>query len=354
MSWSSPPNSNSKPIVFVTHDESTFNANDGRRSGWIKDKQMPLRPKGQGKGIMVSAFLTPGGILKIPDSIPDEEILARHPDWQKTADGKTLVREAVRYLEFGKDNYWTGDKMVEHAIQAAKIFQFAFPQCRGLFAFDNAPNHSVYAADALVADRMGLNPGGKQPKMRDGYIHARNRPQRMIFSSLHPKYPNQPKGLQQILVERNLWREHNSFGKFLLKCASCPKSGIDHKQCCARAVIANQPDFLQQKGRLEEELTRLGLELIFYPKFHCELNFIERFWCSAKHYARDNCSYSLQGLRETVPNALHSVSATTINNYFNHCDRTIDAYAEDLTYGTKEFTTRMYKSHRQVKDSTKN
>ena len=28
--------------------------------------EQPLRPKGKGKGIMISAFLTPGGILKVP------------------------------------------------------------------------------------------------------------------------------------------------------------------------------------------------------------------------------------------------------------------------------------------------
>ena len=129
----------------------------------------------------------------------------------------------------------------------------------------------------------------KQAKMRDTWNHPRNRPQRMIFSRLHPKYPNLPKGLQQVLAERNLRRETNSFGKFLLNCP--PDSpGTDHKKCCARTLIAKQPDFLEQKRRLEEELNLLGLEVIFYPKFHCELNFIERLWCSAKHYVRDNCS----------------------------------------------------------------
>jgi hypothetical protein len=42
-------------------------------------------------------------------------------------------------------------------------------------------------------------------------------------------------------------------------------------------LIAAQRDFQEQKGRLQEELEALGWELIFYPKFHCELNFIEIF-----------------------------------------------------------------------------
>ncbi|RPA90423.1 hypothetical protein L873DRAFT_1652355, partial [Choiromyces venosus 120613-1] len=44
-----------------------------------------------------------------------------------------------------------------------------------------------------------------------------------------------------------------------------------------------------------------GRRAIFYPNFHCKLNFIEGFWCSAKYYARENCQHSLEGLQETIP-----------------------------------------------------
>jgi len=47
------------------------------------------------------------------------------------------------------------------------------------------------------------------------------------------------------------------------------------------------------KGRLEEELLAEGQEILD-PKFHCELNFIERFWCVAKFYARENCRLGLE------------------------------------------------------------
>jgi hypothetical protein len=48
-----------EPLVFITHDESTFNANDGKRKIWGVEGTNPLRPKGKGKGIMISGFLTP-------------------------------------------------------------------------------------------------------------------------------------------------------------------------------------------------------------------------------------------------------------------------------------------------------
>ena len=92
--------------------------------------------------------------------------------------------------------------------------------------------------------------------------------------------------------------------------------------------------------------------IIFCPKFHRELNFIEGFWCAAKWYASENCECSLEGLRKIVPAALDSVSAISINRYYNHGARVIDAYADGFKYGTKDFTARVYKGHRQVVDKT--
>ena len=73
--------------------------------------------------------------------------------------------------------------------------------------------------------------------------------------------------------------------------------------------MANEPDFRNQKGQLEEELETRGQ---LYPKFHCELSFIERYWCGCNWYARENCQYTLPGLRETVPEAFE-VSLTRYN-----------------------------------------
>ena len=61
--------------------------------------RQPLKPKGKGKGIMVSGFLTPGGRLQVPDHIPDSELL-QDPQWVKV-DGKP-VRDAMWLLEHGK------------------------------------------------------------------------------------------------------------------------------------------------------------------------------------------------------------------------------------------------------------
>ncbi len=97
--------SNNKPIVFITLDESTFHSNDGKHQQWVKNGKQKLRPKGRGKGIMVSGFLTPGGILRVPDLISDEELL-NNSSWPKNTKGKP-IGDAIEYIEFGKDIYLT-------------------------------------------------------------------------------------------------------------------------------------------------------------------------------------------------------------------------------------------------------
>jgi len=66
---------------------------------------------------MVLGFFTPGGILRIPDHVSDKE-LDHIGQWPKDSEGR-CVREAMQLLEYGKDNYWNGDKMVNQTINIA-------------------------------------------------------------------------------------------------------------------------------------------------------------------------------------------------------------------------------------------
>jgi hypothetical protein len=66
-------------LILVTHDESTFYANDRRPTGWIsKSEKGKPQPKGEGQSIMVSDFLT----LEWGRLVDDDEyinLIALHP-----------------------------------------------------------------------------------------------------------------------------------------------------------------------------------------------------------------------------------------------------------------------------------
>jgi len=47
-------NEDEKLHVFVTHDETTFQANDGLEAGWMPNGEHPLRKKGHGRSLHVS------------------------------------------------------------------------------------------------------------------------------------------------------------------------------------------------------------------------------------------------------------------------------------------------------------
>ncbi len=55
-----------------------------------------------------------------------------------------------------------------------------------------------------------------------------------------------------------------------------------------------------------------GYVCIFYPKFHCKLNFIEWYWGAAKHYTWENCNYSWSGLQQIVPISLEIINLIII------------------------------------------
>jgi len=47
-------------------------------------------------------------------------------------------------------------------------------------------------------------------------------------------------------------------------------------------ILYNEPDFAQAESLLETLCQAQGVEVIFLPKFHCELNFIKQCWGHAK------------------------------------------------------------------------
>lgn len=130
---------------------------------------------------------------------------------------------------------------------------------------------------------MKLGPGqGKGtvplPCMRDTCFGPNNTPQSMVFPNDHPTYPNQPKGIQQVLIERGLFNP-----ALRLDCDDCKKKISEdpgrylRTDCCHRRVMASQPDFLNQLPGIVEIVKAAGHDCIFYPKFHCELNYIEMY-----------------------------------------------------------------------------
>ncbi|KAJ7692283.1 hypothetical protein B0H17DRAFT_851995, partial [Mycena rosella] len=98
-----------RELVLGAHDEMTAQANDGKKKSWILDGEHALKKKGVGRGMHQS------------------DVILSTVGW---------LSEASQSMEYGKnyEGYWTGEMFVKQV---------------------------TYALDALLPQRMNMNPGGK-------------------------------------------------------------------------------------------------------------------------------------------------------------------------------------------------
>ena len=189
------------------------------------------------------------------------------------------------------------------------MLKYKYPRDEGykvVRIFDHSSCHGAYSDDVLNAYKMNAKPGGKQPVMRDTTWNGKV--QRLVFNI------GIPKGLIQVLTERKKY-----------------KQGMKLEEM--RAELATHQDFREEKTKIEHYLNSLGHVCIFLPKFHCELNPIERCWAQAKRITRANTNYTIQRLRMTVPQALDAVTVDNVNNYFRKVRHYMFAYLQGYSGG---------------------
>ena len=97
-----------------------------------------------------------------------------------------------------------------------------------------------------------------------------------------------------------------------------PRPPTAVRNCCALRILKSQDDFKNEVSLLEIVVTQAEHEVIF-PKFHCELNYIEYYWAALKRFTRDNCRYSFSELEPTVLQAMED------NPAFCYEEQTLDA-----------------------------
>ncbi|KAJ3884844.1 hypothetical protein GG344DRAFT_91443 [Lentinula edodes] len=238
-------------------------AHDGQKKGWVLEDNQPLKKKGPGRGIHQSDFIcSTVGCLK----------------------------DASVTLEYGKNHegFWNCELFIKQLMVLGMYI--------AVVLVDNLQGHAAYAKDALRVSKMGFHPGGKQCRMRNGWFtHNRQKiDQSMLFPPDHPQYPDQPKGMQQVLIEQGLW-----------------KAGLYMK--CKGECPTEVPDFQEQKSLVQEVIEEAGEFLSLFVTCICctkfiqgicvsfSQNFIEYFWHATLH--------------ENMPKALASIKIELIRKW---------------------------------------
>jgi hypothetical protein len=129
-------------------------------------------------------------------------------------------------------------------------------------------------------------------------------PQVFYFLEDHPSMPGWFKSMETIIWECGLWPDK---GDLLTQCPGfhCPPNCID---CCCRHILFLQPDFMPQKPQLQELVESHGHLCDYYPKYHCEMNFIEQYWGAAKlHFHMTGWAATIDKMEKKVIQCLDDI-----------------------------------------------
>ncbi len=142
--------------------------------------------------------------------------------------------------------------------------------------------------------------------------------------------------LHQVLEERSL----------------VPKDGRRFVKEDMVALLSSCEDFQNEQPIVVRDMDALGCEVVFLPKFHCELNPIERVWAMAKAEARALCDYSYPKLRQNVPRCLDKCSPLHIRRFIRKSRDYLRLYARGVSTDQLDIERKIYKSHRRINDIT--
>ena len=127
-------------------------------------------------------------------------------------------------------------------------------------------------------------------------------------------------------------------------------------------------NFIAQKSHLKELITSCGHICDFYPKYHCELNFIEQYWGTAKfHYQSTPKTSDIDKMEQNVIACLEEIPQLQILRYVilflaqksffitcylysllryaNHATRFIDSYTQGLSGPEAAWANKKYHGH---------
>ena len=110
-----------KHLVLIFHDESSFHANEGQSVMWAEEGRVPIRPKNQGRGLMVSDFVTDfDGLLQL--SIDE---------YRRAAESDPSIRMCAReIIKFGSgsEGYWNNAKFLKQMEWLSKLLTSSIHQ----------------------------------------------------------------------------------------------------------------------------------------------------------------------------------------------------------------------------------
>ncbi|CAN0111035.1 unnamed protein product, partial [Ectocarpus sp. 6 AP-2014] len=111
-------------------------------------------------------------------------------------------------------------------------------------------------------------------------------------------------------------------------------------------VFSDLRAFKAQLNKVEQIFKEVGHVCIFLPKYHPELNAIERYWGYVKHVLRLHCEYSLTHMLKILPGALSGVPLEHIRAWSRLVWLYVEAYDDGVVDYLKDRELKEWNTHR--------
>ncbi|KAG1761234.1 hypothetical protein EDD22DRAFT_980306 [Suillus occidentalis] len=251
-------------VIIWNHDKSTYYTNDRQKIQWVHNLETAIPyTKGEGASLMVANMASNAMDILEHHFLDEDHVI--------------VFNNATTYL-----------KRADDALSAHKIPQFP-PRHGKEWDGSNWTNNGQptnWGVEVNVVDENGKfihKPSGEIKKKKVKMCDA-------TFADSSPQSLYYPEG-------------HQLAGHAdVSKC----KKGVEC--CCCQRMLFNEPNFMNVKSLLKIACKARGFQAIFFPKFHCELNFIEQCWGYSKWLYREFPASSKEvDLEHNVLTALASV-----------------------------------------------
>ncbi|KAG2341755.1 hypothetical protein BDR05DRAFT_976858 [Suillus weaverae] len=251
-----------------------------------------------------------------------------------------------------REGYFTCEDILQQASKAMDILEKHYMDKDHVMVFDNAITHLKCTDDAL--DKWdGTNWGeGRKPTNWGVEVNV-------VSEDGKPVH-----GLDGAVLKKKVPMGNGKFADGSLqslyypeghKCAGVFKGMVTSKiwaECPGFQMLYNEPDFVGVKSLLEIACKACGFRAIFFPKFHCELNFIEQCWGYSKHVYREFPVSSKEAdLEQNVLQALDSVPLVAIRRFSTRSLRFMDAYRKGLNGKQAAWASKKYHGHRVLPET---
>jgi hypothetical protein len=177
-----------RAVLLIGQDESIFHQFLFSKKGWVGAKgESVLRPKSEGEGYMISAFVSRlwGFNEILSNMVLTDEVLekvnarrkGKHYVSTEAAEevyGRTLKEDIIDYsplvhlFEYGaeKKGYWNYNHMALQVEDLMDCLPVLYPDFDFVLLFDQSSGHGKSQKGGLYASNMGKSWGGTQPIMR--------------------------------------------------------------------------------------------------------------------------------------------------------------------------------------------